>query len=173
MALVGPVVSWHADRYPALAVEDLYKLLHQAVAGPGHAIDNEDMARSWLEAEWSGLEQPMAGEARIEPLSPDGRLVRVNLRPWKADGRPQERLLSAFVRTAKEIAPAQDQIHGSMEKIRACIGDLARGAGIRPASVDSFFFARAKEGYPAVHHSEGYSSEYDPAYRVVLQGFLD
>ena len=36
----------------------------------------------------------------FESLSSDGRLVRVNLRPWRAAGHAPEAVLNAFVRTA-------------------------------------------------------------------------
>ncbi len=168
VARFGPVVSWHADQYGALEARDLYKLLHQAVAGPGHAIRDPGMARDWLIREWDSLGAPHAGEQLIEPLSGDGRLVRLNLRPWRAAGRGPEDVLSAFLRTAEAISPSESEVRSSMDAIRACGATLAASAGIGAEVLDAFFAEQAAAGYPAVHHSAGYASAYVPAYRVVL-----
>ena len=163
-----PVVSWHAARYDALEARDLYKLLHQAVAGPGHAIRDPEMARSWLVREWSSLGAPHEEEQVLEPLTGDGRLVRLNLRPWRAAGRDAEEVLVAFLRTAETVSPSESRIRAEMDAIRACSATLAAPAGIEEEDLASFFAEQAVAGYPAVHHSAGYSSAYDPAYRVVL-----
>jgi len=170
---VEPVVSWHADRYAELEVEDLYKLLHQAVAGPGHAIESTEAARDWLEREWAELGDPGAEEVMIEPLSADERLVRVNLRPWRAAGGDPNELLVAFVQTAAVLTPSPDELRTTMESIRACSGSLAGITAISATRIDSFFAARSGEGYPAVHHSSRYAAAHEPAYRVVLREFLD
>ncbi|MEJ2547404.1 MAG: hypothetical protein P8125_06245 [Gemmatimonadota bacterium] len=163
-----PVVSWHAARYDALEARDLYKLLHQAVAGPGHAIRDPEMARSWLVREWSSLGAPHEEEQVLEPLTGDGRLVRLNLRPWRAAGRDAEEVLVAFLRTAETVSPTESRIRAEMDAIRACSATLAAPAGIEEEDFASFFAEQAAADYPAVHHSAGYSSAYDPAYRVVL-----
>ena len=173
VARVSPVVRWHSERYSELSVEDLYKLLHQAVAGPGHAIERPEMARAWLDREWSELRDPVEDEPVFEPLTADGRLVRVNLRPWRSSGREREQVLTAFLKTAEAVSPSPEEIRSSMDAVRACSGSLAGEAGIPAAQVDSLFAQLAIEGYPAVHHSPGYRRAYAPAYRVVLREYVD
>jgi len=173
VARIGPVVRWHSELYSELAAEDLYKLLHQGVAGPGHAIEDPGMARAWLEREWSGLRDPDGNEPLFEPLSADGRLVRVNLRPWRSAGLDRERVLTAFLETAEAVTPSPDEIRSAMDAIRACSGSLAVEADIPAVQLDSLFAKLATEGYPAVHHSAGYRQAYSPAYRVVLREYLD
>lgn len=173
VATFVPVISWHADRYSALESRDLYKLLHQAVAGPGHAIRNPQMARDWLNREWDSLGMPLEGEQLLEPLADDGRLVRLNLRPWRTAGRDRDAVLEAFLRTAELVAPPGDSIRARMEEIRACHATLAGAAGVPPGELDAFLAEKAVEGYPAVHHSEEYSAAYAPAYRVVLRDLVN
>ena len=173
IARFAPVVSWHAARYPDLEVEDLYKLLHQAVAGPAHAIENPDMAREWMKLEWANLDGPLEGEEAFEPLSADGRLVRLNLRPWRADGDSPEAVLNAFVRTAGTLPPDTARIRAELDAISACSGRIAIGLPIPASEVQSFFSDRAADGYPAIHHSENYRQAYQPAYRVVFRSYLD
>jgi hypothetical protein len=173
VATFVPVISWHADRYGALKSRDLYKLLHQAVAGPGHAIRNPQMAQDWLNREWDSLGMPLEGELLLEPLSDDGHLVRLNLRPWRAAGRDRDAVLEAFLRTAELVAPPGDSIRARMEEIRSCHATLAGAAGLPPGKFDAFLAEKAVEGYPAVHHSEEYSAAYAPAYRVVLHDLVN
>ena len=168
-----PVIRWHAERYPHLQVEDLYKLLHQSVAGPAHAIDDPEMARQWLMREWSALGNPFETEETYEPLSSDGRLVRVNLRPWRTAGHAPEAVLNAFVRTAGTLPPDTAHIRTELDAILACSELLADGLPLSGPVIQSFFNDRARDRYPAIHHSEEYSRTYRPAYRVVLRGYLD
>lgn len=173
VARFEPVLSWHARRYASLEARDVYKLMHQAVAGPGHAIRNPDMARGWLDREWESLGMPLEGEQVLEPLSGDGRLVRLNLRPWRAAGREREEVFSAFLRTAQMVSPPGDSIRARMEEIRACQATIAAATGLAPGDLEAFFDEKAAEGYPAVHHSEEYANAYAPAYRVVLRDLVN
>ncbi len=168
-----PVIRWHAERYPHLQVEDLYKLLHQSVAGPAHAIEDPEMARLWLEREWNALGNPSEAEQKFEPLSSDGRLVRVNLRPWRAAGHAPETVLNAFVRTAGTLPPDTAHIRTELDAISACTDRISDDLSLSGPVIQSFFNDRARDGYPAIHHSEEYSQTYRPAYRVVLRSYLD
>lgn len=173
VARYTPVVRWHSLRFPQMQVEDLYKLLHQAVAGPAHSIEDPETARAWLEREWSGLGDPLPGEELFEPLSTDGRLARVNLRPWKASGRSADQVLGAFLQTAEAVSTDTLAVRVELDAIGACGERLAGGLQIGGPEVQSFFYGQAEEGYPAIHHSREYEAEYEPAYRVVLRGLLD
>ena len=50
----------HLGDHPLAGAEDLYKFLHQAVYGPGHAIPNSQAAADWMVRELAGrlLESP-------------------------------------------------------------------------------------------------------------------
>ncbi len=74
------VLQFHLNRYPKMQPDDLYKLLHQAAMGSEHAIPNREAASQWMDRELDMLQQSGAAspdETLYEPLSPDGRLVRV------------------------------------------------------------------------------------------------
>lgn len=173
IARFAPVVSWHVARYPDLEVEDVYKLLHQSVAGPAHAIEDPDVARQWLDREWNGLGVPLEDEEMYEPLSSDGRLVRVNLRPWRAAGRAPESVLNAFVRTAGTLPSDTAKIRTELDAIAGCADRIAADLGLSADAIHTFFSDRALEGYPAIHHSEIYERAHRPAYRVVIRSYLD
>ncbi len=164
MDTLASILRAHHERYPEMGVQDVYKLAHQAALGPGHAVGNPSGARDYLERE---LESMGAGpvEPLYDPISADGELVRVHLRPYLDAGRDTDPLLDAFVRTANEY-------QGSVNVLET-YWEAARQADLWPlAPMDRFFTEMKDAGFPAVHHSEKYSRLYRPAYRVVLQKFL-
>lgn len=168
------VLQFHLSRYPKMQPDDLYKLLHQAAMGSEHAIPNREAARQWMNRELEDLRiegDETVEEPLIEPLSPDGRLVRVNLRPYLRSGADPELLLDAFVLTAGR----HQGDSGTLERYCNQAVDLAREGELpfSPAELDSNFAALKTQGYPAVHHSAPYAEAYRPAYRVVLRELLD
>jgi hypothetical protein len=164
MKFVNQLLSAHLARYPAMQLDDIYKLLHQAALGPGHAVADPEGARAKLEQEAAAL-----GEGPTEPpedvISPDGRLARVHLRTYLKSGRSLDILHRAFVATAGSYPGSREKL----EKFCGCLGDLAAAGGIpfTRAQVEAYFDAIARDGYPAVRHSSGYRAAYKPAYRVV------
>ena len=164
MKFVNQLLAQHFDRYPRMQLDDIYKLLHQAALGPGHAVKDAAVARAWLEKEAAEL-----GPGPVEPeqdvISPDGRLARVHLRTWLAAGRSLDDLNRAFVETANSYPPSPEKL----AKFCGCLGDLAGAGGIPFAQqeVIAFFENIAQSGYPVVHHSAEFSALYKPAYRVV------
>ena len=169
MKFVNQLLSAHLSRYPAMQLDDIYKLLHQAALGPGHALDNPAAARKRLDEEITAL-----GEAPPELLqdviSPDGRLGRVHLRSYLASGGSVDALHHAFVETANSYPASADKL----AKFCGCLGDLAAAGGIPFAreEVVAYFDRIARASYPVVHHSRMYTDAYKPAYRVVAVDYL-
>lgn len=169
MKFIGQLLGQHVERYPQMQLADIYKLLHQAAMGAGHAITDAGEARRALRAECEALE-PAATEPLIDPISPDGRLARVHLRACLHAGRDLDALADAFLGTPAACPPAPDKL----AKFCACLGDLATAGGIpfRREEVDLYFDAIRTQGYPTVRHSQAYRSAYRPAYRVVAVELL-
>jgi len=164
MKFIGQLLGGHLQRYPHMQLTDVYKLLHQAALGAGHAVSSAADARSRLQAEaadlGSGPDEPL-----VDVISPDGRLARVHLRPYIGAGHDLLRLAEAFARTPEVYPPAPDKL----VKFCACLGDLADASGIpfSRAQVVEYFDAIAAQSYPVVRHSETFRDAYRPAYRVV------
>jgi hypothetical protein len=157
------------NRYPRLEPRDLYKLAHQAALGSEHALTDVAGVRRWLERELDdmggGPSDPL-----LDPISADGEIVRLHLRPFVAQGGDLAALLNAFVRTAQEF-------HGSVETLRRYLRYAVKFdlGGDLPFTVDEMvhFFAHMETlGFPAAHHSEQYEQAYRPAYRVVHRAYL-
>jgi hypothetical protein len=143
--------------------------LFQAAMGAEHAVQDDAAAHRWLWHELQGLsngpEEPL-----IDPVSPDGSLVRLHLRPYLAAQGDPAALLDAFIRTAREY-------RGSMDVLRRYWHTAERlaTAGLLPYALgplQHFFAAVQADGFPAVHHSAAYTHAYRPAYRVIVYDFL-
>lgn len=163
------IVARQFARYPSMQPQDVYKLAFQAAMGSRHAGLDSAMAAGWLDREIAALAEGPAEPIR-DTISPDGRMVRVNLRPYLAAGGSREALLRAFVGTARTFA-------GSVPRLRRELAEIERmaAAGEIPlprAALHGYFERMRAQGYPAVEHSDAYASAYHPAYRVVLGDLL-
>ncbi|MEO8040634.1 MAG: hypothetical protein ABI794_17840 [Betaproteobacteria bacterium] len=163
MKFVGQLLGAHAARYPGFDLPDVYKLLHQAALGPAHAVEGAT-ARERLAQEAAAL-GPGPHEPIVDPISPDGRLARIHLRPYAARGLMLDALADAFAQTAQTWPASIERL----AKFCGCLGELADAGGIAFArtDVEAYMNARAAEGWPAIHHSPQFHAAWQPAYRVV------
>jgi len=155
----------HLDDHPLVGAEDLYKFLHQAVYGPGHAIPNPEAAAAWMERELADIGPSLEGEPACEDLGGEPPLVRVNLRPFVARGGDADLLVDAFVASANHDRGTSRR----MEVVLSLAASYVQCAGRGELSpeLESMAAEMAPQSYPAIHHSEAYVEAYRPAYRVV------
>ena len=151
---------------PELRIADAYKWLFHAARGGEHAIENEFVVRKWLDREWESLGPPLPGEPLWTPLAADGRVGRLNLRPYRAQGGDPAALHAAFVAGAQSFA-------ASPARFRKSWAALGRSLKRRPQGHLVFAEWRRLDremrarGYPAIHHSPEYENARSPAYRVL------
>ncbi len=167
--LMKDILIEHSQRYPYLAMDDLYKLIYQATMGPEHSLSNKYRVRDWLWTELNSL-GPGPDDPLIDPVSPDGKIVRIHLRPFLKLNLNQEKLFHAFMHTAQIISPSTKRL--------SKYSDLAKGlAADRHLSFDmdkiSKHIQRLRDsGFPAVHHSKIFKDNYMPAYRIVARDLI-
>jgi len=166
-----------------LRAQDIYKLVHQGVFGPGHIIASAAAARRTLEGEMTALkgkDQELKAKGQnpdeelIEPIDPDERLVRVNLRPligdqFKVQDARHEMqdtgwLVEALLESARRVKGDPEQMRRRLTAaVRWCRANLPlQAVELARIAVE----ARAA-GFPALHHSPTYRRAYRPAYRVI------
>jgi hypothetical protein len=155
----------HLARYPLLAWQDAYKLFYQGILGPEHLVSEPEAFQARLLADALRAAVPSAADEPLyEPVRPDGRLLRVNLRPFKAAGGDIRVLLDACLTAAAAR-------WGTPEELRAAWAAVARAcqAGRWPHVGDLAAFSAWLEAHdcPAVHHAPQYREAYRPAYRLV------
>ena len=165
----GPDADFFLAQAPAdpeLRIEDAYKWLFHATRGGEHALADETAARKWLDREWQSLGPPQPDEPLWVPLTPDGRIGRLNLRPYRAQGGAPAPLLAAFLASAESF-------DASPARFRRAWNALGRELKKQPVGhltaeewrrLDREMRA---QGYPACHHSPEYEQARHPAYRVL------
>ncbi len=159
--MLAALIQKHVKRYPESAFQDVYKLLHQAAFGPGHAIQNPDKALEWIERDLDET-GPAGGEPLGESIHPAGERVRLHLRPYAAAGGDLVQLRDAFVRSAVERPGAAERMAGWWETFTQQME-----TDFDPREMRLFGMACARQGWPAIHHSPAYRQAYRPAYRVL------
>lgn len=153
------------QRQPSESPEDLYKFVHHAAMGNAHLLQHGD-ARLFLLQEWDEIVADSA-EQLIVPLSPDGRVVRLNLRPCKARGVTAEQIWSAIERSAAAQYGGAEWLERWWKEV---VEQASRGNLDIPEDVlRDYFEERRAEDFPAVHHSPVYEMNYQPSYRVLLR----
>jgi len=192
LAAAGPApgpddyAAWRpllADELAGAAIDhptDLYKFLIQGVLGPGHAVPDAARARARLASEWSAtLDLAPAGRAPLlQPLRPDGRLVRVDLVRLRqlvaAEGPGGESaaldtLAAVFVRTAARWPRDPGRLAALWA---AAVADTALWAGAFPAASLAELARQVRGTWPTLHHSPSYAARRAPHYRVVETALL-
>jgi hypothetical protein len=172
----------------AHAVQDIYKCLHQGTFGVGHLIDNPHNFRGRLLNEIMKAERVVPDEPALEKVSPDGRVLRVNLRPFRALFKDNEQmgcdlLLDLCVKSAAMKTGREADFLLALEafgKVNAA-GELKAGGMLflfPEYLVDGFMrevrgFVAKTGFFPVLSHSPAYRSLNDPSYRVVHAAVLE
>jgi hypothetical protein len=158
------ILQTHFERYPTMQAQDIYKLIYQGCLGAEHAVASPNHARNRLENEVAEMGEAPP-EPIIDPISANGKIIRINLRPYlEADG-DLEVLLDAFIHTANDF-------HGEISLVEKEWDAATQTCFLSTSVMDAFIQKLKERNYPAVHHSEAYKEHYRPAYRVVWQKYF-
>ena len=166
---VVALVQTHLARYPESEIADVYKLLHQSAFGPGHLIASKKTALEWLEQE-SSQATPAPDLPLIENVHPDGAIVRLHLRPYLAHQGKPRLLLDALVRSAEQVRGDPKTIDSWWHLFETLIqAGAPHTEKFDRREVMLFGRVRARDQWPAVHHSPTYLNAYRPVYRVLTR----
>lgn len=156
----------HYQTYPKLQTEDVFKYIFQSAFGCEHLVSDEKTVLDRIKEEYASVST--ANEPYKDQL--DGEYSRVWLSCLNA-GLKAETLAKLFcfsaVKEPNGVQMLKEKLDTATELVRC--GDL-------PLNKDDFNTALCRwqeNGYPAVHHSEVFRSEYRPAYRVIANRYAD
>lgn len=153
--------------HPSMTPQDMAKLCYQAAHGAEHLLSNLDRARGYFMSEWEAIpanpEIPL-----VEPIS--DTVARVNLAPWKAQGRSPEALFELFVATATVSGDGDTLLQDYLDEVGCYLRDHA--TSVSPAAWNEFMAWYEGLGRPAIHHSDAYRQHEKPAYRIVRRELL-
>lgn len=154
---------------PEMRIDDAYKFLHQQSRGAEHSVDDAVAAQAWMREEWATLGPTRPGEELLEPLTADGRLVRVNLRPYRDVGGDPARLTDLFVDTAHHPSGTAADFRTRWYALGKRLEKRPTGNLTRRTWQDLESRMKGMD-HPATHHSPQYRARYQPAYRVIDRG---
>lgn len=148
-----------------MRIEDAYKWLYHATLGGEHAVTSMEQTRRWMDREWAGLGSPSAEEPLAVSLTPDGTLIRVNLRPYKAMGGDPEMMTAMFFLSGQSY-------RGDKREFVEVWRELGRSLRRRNFGRMSYrdwtrLDRQARPSYPAIDHSVSFARAKIPAYRVL------
>jgi hypothetical protein len=144
---------------------DVYKLVFQGVMGSEHLISSPEGFIKYLDEELEPL-MPEPAERLFEPIRPDRTLLRINLRPYKALQLGTDILIPPLLETARSFLGDPSQLKAVwMDFVQSC-GD-GQITNFDIAEIHQFTVWLDGRGFPAIHHSEVYNREYQPAYRLI------
>jgi hypothetical protein len=161
---VKPLILEHLSRRPTARAQDIYKLLFQGVFGVAHIVSDKAWDILVEEAERINLNDH-SEDPLIESISPDGSMVRVNLRQYINDRGDLKTLYKVMRKSAKHRG--EDQVfldYWSQYK------EMVRDGLISGShdEIDMLEKMISTEGVKPRHHTEPYRQAYYPAYRVVV-----
>jgi len=154
----------HIERRPLMEVRDVYKLLYQGVFGVGHIMGGN--AKNRLEEEANRIDlEDHKWEPLIEPVNPEGSLIRVNLRPYMRGDGDLECLYDAMVESSTKKGEVSQFIEswGEFKKLND-----EENLGFSRDDIREYDHVIDKERIEPKHHTEKYRQSYYPAYRVVV-----
>lgn len=159
------LIDKHIERRPLMEVRDVYKLLYQGIRGPEHLITSKSAFSKRLEAEYKELTANW-DDPVLEAIHPQGILLRINLKPFKAAELDLTQLLEVCLQTARRKWGTPEELRSLWESL--CNSYSQHKFGVFSArEMDEFTAWLASHDYPAVHHSQAYRQAYQPAYRLV------
>ncbi len=164
------LIEMHLSWYPLMELRDVYKLLYQGVMGAEHLMPSRQDYTDYLEAEFEPL-LPDPTEHLLEPVRPDGALYRLNLRAYKVRKLRLNGLIPFLLETAHIITGTKSELISSWAQFsQFCLqGQIQQ---FDAETIEQFSQWLEQIDYPALHHSETYGREYQPAYRLIAARFI-
>jgi len=154
----------HYKNYPKLEPEDIFKYIYQSSFGCEHLVSDEASALSSIEKEYETL----SGKQYPKTEQLDGNYCRVYL-SHLGNGLKAKTLAKLFCASSKTEC---DGISLIEQKISIACELVNNGT----LPLDKQDFEKKLElwkaaGYPALHHSDVFRTEYKPSYRVVADKY--
>ena len=161
MCEIRDIIKKHAEKYPEMQPQDLYKLIYQNEFGGGHLIRDKEKCREYLYNEYDNVEH--INTEREEYIG--NGIVRINLKGLKRE--ELDGLIEKFVLSAEKV---KGNINSFKEKLKLACETVKSGVfSFTLADFTAFLTEAEEKNYPAVSHSDVYKRLYSPSYRVVLR----
>ena len=162
---ISTAVENQLKAYPKSTLQDLYKNFFQDYFGPGHIVSDTTSAGAYLDSELASFKQETG--AYYEPTGYNGNFYRVNLSIVKEGIISRDVFFDAFIRSVSSIQPIPvDEWKKEWSMIDSVINTMNLSLTNYSAERENIF-SLLEQGQHVMHHSEAFSNEYDPHYRII------
>ena len=158
------ILKGQLELYPEMQPQDLYKFVYQAILGPAHLGTQKDKMVQYLKWEINSITK-MPQNKLIERIHPEDKYIRIDLKKFKAKNGNIDLLGDVLFSSCKK------EPHGPKElkEVLCIIAGLIKINTLHIESNKFIEYINKLESlnFPVPHHSEKYTTQYKPAYRVV------
>lgn len=163
--LIRTAVENQLNIYPKSTLKDLYKNFFQDYFGPGHIVSDTLSAGAYLNRELASTEF-MTG-AYYEPTGYNGNFFKVNLSVIKEGFMSRDAFFDAFLRSVSDIKTITiEEWKKEWKEIDSIIHSMNLSLANYTEERNEIFLLLDQNKY-VMHHSEQFSAEYDPHYRII------
>jgi len=157
--------------YPKATLIDLYKNFFQGAFGPGHMIENSQMAVDYLDNELKNATE--FDSVKWQPVGYNEKYFRVNLSLVIDSTISKNELVEAFVESAnKAEIPSLESLKDEWSMILKVIEEM--NLNLENFEEDKAALeAMLKDGKTVVHHSEAFNKFYHPHYRIISKNHFE
>ena len=162
---IRQAVDIQLKRYPESTLQDIYKSFLQDEFGPGHMLNDLDVAKEYFDLE---LEDMVSrGRHDAEPCGAGKYFVRVPMDLVKDGLIREEDFFNAFVESSKNFQKPDlaawkekwEMIDKVVKRMNLKLPDYERDKKMLQKIIE--------RGEPVIHHSERFDKAYDPHYRIM------
>jgi hypothetical protein len=162
---IHSAVENRMSTHPKSTLQDLYKNFFQDYFGPGHIVSDTASAGAYLNRELASFGQ--ASGAYYEPTGYNGNFYRVNLSVIKEGFISRDAFFDAFIRSVGNIQIISiEEWKEEWKQIDSVIQTMNLPL-VNYEQDRKNLFSLLEQGKYVMHHSEMFSEEYDPHYRII------
>ena len=155
----------HYQTYEKLQIQDIFKFLFQSTFGCEHLISSFENVIEYISNEYETI-SPNSNSG-IEPL--DGSYSRVPL-SYLNNGMSIRTFGKLFLLSSQKETGTTEDLVQKLQIARELI--ISKTLPFSLEDFDKSVEEWAYQGYPAIHHSEIFRKEYQPAYRIISNDFI-
>jgi len=160
------LIHTHIARYPAMELDDVYKLLYQSVMGPAHILQNKELAYSYLKREFESHDDNYETKLYVD-ISLEHDLVRLNIPLFRKEGS-LDALFDMMLETQIKARPDEAKLKCYWVKLGSLIEDNYFEQ-FTPNQWNKLNKILHENDFPHLSHSVTYKNLYKPSYRIVLR----
>ena len=158
-------VQRQLNDFPKSTMQDLYKSFFQDRFGPGHLVSDTAMAGNYLRYELNN--STVFHEKYYEPTGYESNYYRVNLSVIKENKISYQDFFDAFLRSVENVNLDDiEEWKSEWSEIESVIISMDLNLENFEKDLEMIHSVLEDDKY-AIHHSETYSSEYHPHYRII------